>query len=181
MQRDHLLHGKCNAERRLLRDIYKTHLSRFFMYVRSCCTSLLALSTRLRGHLTKTTNTFPNCVLHSVHFSAVHSLCGALISTWVVLSQMAHCRFVRFQSGITNIRRAIAEIWQQLSPAIKFISLVFYFIIVPWKKRTYFHGFYSTLYLYIVALTAKWCTTFTVYRQIYTYMLLTREFRCRGI
>lgn len=78
-------------------------------------------------------------------------------STWVVLSQTAHCRFVHFQSGIANIRRPITEIWQQLSPAIKFISLVFHFIIVPWIKRTYFHGFYSTLYLYIVVLNAKYC------------------------
>lgn len=52
-------------------------------------------------------------------------------------AQYTHCvcipnrarRFVRFQSGTANIRRAITEIWQQLSPAIKFISLVFYFII----------------------------------------------------
>lgn len=39
----------------------------------------------------------PNRILALLCFSAVRLLCGALVSTWVVLSQIVHCPFYTYR------------------------------------------------------------------------------------
>lgn len=41
----------------------------------------------------------PNCIHLLVHFNAACLLCGAFISTWVVLVQIVHCCYARSGSG----------------------------------------------------------------------------------
>lgn len=115
-----------HAERRPLRDIYETQSSRYFMYVRSCCTWLLALPTRLKGHLTKTTNSFPNCMLHSVHFSAVHSRGAVLcaLSVWNCKNTEGYHR---------NLTATFTRNW------IHFTCILFYRC--PEKRELIFMGF----------------------------------------